>query len=318
MTESARRWRVLSAGVAAGLAGVVGLAGNTASAEPVFPMPPTPGPAPVTQAAPLAPAAAPAAAAVPATSSLGVMNQTSGVPAAAIPGAVTAPAAAPSVPTAAPSVPTAAPQIVPATSGTLSEFFAGQGVKMEPQVADNFTALNIVLPMPTNWTKVPDPNVPNAFAVIADRTSKDLYTPNAQVVVYKLVGDFDPRAAISHGYVDTQKLLGWRATDMSMSDFYGFPSAFIEGSYTEGSQVLNTSRRHVIATSGNDRYLVSLSVNWSAANQGISAAADATDAIVSGFRVSAPTPAAAAPPAAQPPVSPPMLPALPQLPGLPN
>lgn len=309
MTESARRWRVLSVGVAAGLAGLIGLAGNTASAEPVFPMPPTPGPAPVTQASPLAPAAAPAAAAVPGTSPVGVTNQTSGVPAGTVP---TGPAA--------PVLPAAVPQttVVPATSGTLSEFFAEHGVKMEPQVSDNFTALNIVLPMPTNWTKVPDPNVPNAFAVIADRTSKDLYTPNAQVVVYKLVGDFDPTAAISHGYVDSQKLTGWRTIDMSMAEFHGFPSAFIEGSHTEGSQVLNTSRRHVIATSGTDRYLVSLSVNWSAANQGISAAADATDAIVSGFRVSAPAPAPAAPPAPPAPAAPPALPTLPQLFGTPN
>lgn len=317
MTESARRWRVLSVGVAAGLAGVMGLAGNTASAEPVFPMPPTPGPVPVTQASPLAPAAAPAAAAVPGTSPLGVMNQTSGVPAATVPTGPTGPAG-PSVP----ALPAAVAQtVVPATSGTLSEFFAEHGVKMEPQVSDNFTALNIVLPMPTNWTKVPDPNVPNAFAVIADRTSKDLYTPNAQVVVYKLVGDFDPKAGISHGYVDSQKLPGWRTIDMSMADFHGFPSAFIEGSHTEGSQVLNTSRRHVIATSGTDRYLVSLSVNWSAANQGISAAADATDAIVSGFRVSAPAPAPAAPaapPAPPAPVAPPALPTLPQLFGTPN
>ncbi|ABK74018.1 LpqN/LpqT family lipoprotein [Mycolicibacterium smegmatis] len=314
MTESARRWRVLSAGVAAGLAGFVSLAGNTASAEPVLPMPPAPVPSPVVQqAAPLAPAAAPAAAAVPGTSSLGVTNQTPGVPAATVPTGTVPTGAVPAAPAAVPQ-----PAIVPATSGTLSEFLAEHGVKMEPQVADNFTALNIVLPMPTNWTKVPDPNVPNAFAVIADRTSKDLYTPNAQVVVYKLIGDFDPRAAISHGYVDSQKLLGWRTTDMAMGDFYGFPSSFIEGSYTEGSQVLNTSRRHVIATSGDDRYLVSLSVNWSAANQGISAAADATDAIVSGFRVSAPAPAPAAPPAAPAPVAPPALPALPQLPGLPG
>src|SRR5690606_35530798 len=60
MTESARRWRVLSAGVAAGLAGFVSLAGNTASAERVLPMPPAPVLSPlVQQAAPLAPAAAP-------------------------------------------------------------------------------------------------------------------------------------------------------------------------------------------------------------------------------------------------------------------
>ncbi|MHC9292457.1 LpqN/LpqT family lipoprotein [Mycobacterium sp. LTG2003] len=290
MIESARRWRVLAAGAAVGLAGVVGLAGNTASAEPLFPLPPgpsAPSPATVTQTVTVAPAAAPAAPAA----------------AGAVP-AVPAPVAVPAV---------AAQTITPASSGTLAEFFKAKGVKMEPQVSHDFKALNIVLPLPAGWSKVPDPNVPDAFAVIADRTSTDLYTPNAQVVVYKLVGDFDPKEAISHGYIDSQQQLGWRSTDMSLADFNGFPSAFIEGSYNSGSQMLNTSRRHVIATSGPDRYLVSLSVNSSAANQGISASAEAADAIVSGFRVSAPTPAAP-PPAA--PAAPPALPALPGLPQL--
>lgn len=291
MIESARRWRVLAAGAAVGLAGVVGLAGNTASAEPMFPLPPgpaAPSPATVTQTVTVAPAAAPAAAAAPGTAGLPVANP-------------------------APVVPAPSPQtITPASSGTLAEFFKAKGVKMEPQASQDFRALNIVLPLPAGWTKVPDPNVPDAFAVIADRTSTDLYTPNAQVVVYKLVGNFDPKEAISHGYIDTQQQLGWRPTDMSLADFNGFPSAFIEGSYNSGSQMLNTSRRHVIATSGPDRYLVSLSVNSSAANQGISAAADAADAIVSGFRVSAPAPAAPPPPAAPAP------PALPTIPGLPQ
>ena len=298
MIESARRWRVLAAGAAVGLAGVVGLAGNTASAEPLFPLPPgpaAPSPATVTQTVTVAPAAAPVA------------------PAAA--GAIPAAPA----PVAVPAVPVAAPQtITPASSGTLAEFFKDKGVKMEPQVSHDFRALNIVLPLPAGWTKVPDPNVPDAFAVIADRTSTDLYTPNAQVVVYKLVGNFDPKEAISHGYVDSQQQLGWRTTDMSLADFNGFPSAFIEGSYNSGSQMLNTSRRHVIATSGPDRYLVSLSVNYSAANQGVSASAEAADAIVSGFRVGAPAPAAPPAPAPAAPPAAPGLPGLPQLLGAPS
>ncbi|MGV0743495.1 LpqN/LpqT family lipoprotein [Mycolicibacterium sp. XJ870] len=288
MIERARRWRVLAAGAAVGLAGFVGLAGNTASAEPVFPQPTVPSPATVTQTVTVAPAAAPAAQSIP------------GVAAAS-------PATAPT--------PLA---ITPASSGTLAEFFKSKGVTMEPQVSNGFKALSIVLPLPAGWTKVPDPNVPDAFAVIADRTSTDLYTPNAQVVVYKLVGDFDPAEAISHGYVDSQQQLGWRTTDMSMTDFNGFPSAFIEGSYNSGSQMLNTSRRHVIATSGPDRYLVSMSVNSSAANQGVSAAADAADAIVSGFKVSAPAPASPPAPPPQPAPGPPALPGLPQLLGAPS
>ncbi|MGV0737296.1 MULTISPECIES: LpqN/LpqT family lipoprotein [Mycobacterium] len=292
MIELAGRWRVVAAGTAIGVSAVVGFAGQTASAEPLLPAPGVPGPVTVAQpvpgATPAVPAAAPAAPAVPGATT-------------AVPVAVPAPAAQ---------------TITPATSGTFAEFFKSKGVKMEPQVSHNFKALSIVLPLPSGWTNVPDPNVPDAFAVIADRSSTDLYTPNAQVVVYKLVGDFDPVEAISHGFVDTQQLQSWRPTDMAMGSFNGFPSAFIEGSYMSGSQMLNTSRRHILATAGPDRYLVSLSVNSSAANQGVSAAADAADAIVSGFKVSAPAPAAAPPPATPAPAAPAPAPGLPQLLGL--
>ncbi len=58
MNEIARRWRVLAGGAAAGVAAVVGFAGATASAEPVFPQPPLPVPATVTQTVTVAPDAA--------------------------------------------------------------------------------------------------------------------------------------------------------------------------------------------------------------------------------------------------------------------
>ena len=120
------------------------------------------------------------------------------------------------------------------TSGTITDFFKDKGVTLEPQKAAGFTALNIVLPMPRGWSVVPDPNVPDAFAVIADRLGGDgLYTSNAQLKVYKLVGDFDPKEAISHGYVDSQQLSDWQSTDASMADFGGFPSSIIEGTYRE-------------------------------------------------------------------------------------
>ncbi len=51
---------------------------------------------------------------------------------------------------------------------------------------------------------VPDPNVPDAFVVLADRRGNGLYKSNAQLVVYRLVGEFDPKEAITHGYVDRE------------------------------------------------------------------------------------------------------------------
>jgi hypothetical protein len=295
MNEIPRRWRVLAGGAAAGVAAVVGFAGPTASAEPVLPQPQPPGPAMATQPVTVAPPAA--------TGLSGVMPATAAAPAGIVTPAVPAPPQA---------------TITPAASGTLADFFKAKGVRMEPQNSRDFKALTIVLPMPKGWSQVPDPNVPDAFAVIADRVGGNgLYSSNAQVVVYKLVGDFDPKEAISHGFVDSQQLTAWRATDGSLADFGGMPSSVIEGTYRENSMTLNASRRNVIATAGPDKYLVTLSVITSIDQ--VVAAADATDAIVSGFKVSLPGAPTQTPPTPTPglPQSP-SQPALPQLLGRPG
>ena len=310
MNRIARNWRVLVGGVAAGSVAVLGFTGASASADPVPPAPPAPAvataTATVTQTVTVAPQAADTAATPPATAPAtapAVVAATS----AAAPTAV----AATAQPAAAP-VQTPVPTMAPATSGTLAEYLKEKGVVLEPQKAAGFTALNIVLPIPTGWRIIPDPNVPNAFSVIADRQGGDgLYSSNAQLLVSKLIGNFDPREAISHGYIENQKLLAWQSTSASMADFGGFPSSLIEGTYRDTDMTLNTSRRQVIAQSGSDRFLVTLSVT-TAANQAVAAAA-ATDGITNGFKVAAPdakpavVPVAAAavpvPPAAAPGVS---------------
>jgi hypothetical protein len=288
MIDNARRWRVLVGGVAVGVAGVLGFAGSTAAADPVLPQPPQPGvgtvPQPVAVPVGAAPVALPAGQSRVATAAPALQGATGLVPAAA--------AAVPET-------------LLPATSMTMAEYFDEKDVKVEPQAARDFKALNIVLPVPQGWSQVPDPNVPDAFAVLADRVGGDgIYTSNAQVIVYKLVGDFDPKEAITHGYIDSQQLPAWRTTDASLADFDGMPSARIEGTYRENSQTLNTWRRQVIATAGPDKYLVSLSLTTTVAEA--VAAADDTDAIARGFKVSAP----GATPAPQPPGASP-------LPGLP-
>ncbi len=275
MIGDARRWRILAGGVAAGVAGVLGLAGTIASAEPVYPYLPQPAPAPIAQAMPAVPGAAAAAQAIGPVQS------------------VAAPGIVPAAALAAPET------LAPANSVSLHDYFGEKGVKLEPQVARDFKALNIVLPVPRGWSQVPDPNVPDAFAVLADRVGGDgIYTSNAALVVYKLVGgDFDPKDAITHGYIDSQMLPAWRTTKASLADFGGMPSAMIEGSYRDNNMSLNTARRNTIAVAGHDKYLVSLSVTTTVGEA--VPTANATEAITNGFKISAPgAPAAAASPAA--------------------
>lgn len=305
MFANARRWGLVTGGVAAGVAGVVGFAGTTASAEPTLPLPPQPSPATVTQTITVQ-AGAPAAPVTPDIAPVAAAAQAPGaVPAAGLN------AAAPVAPVAV------APTIAPAASGTLNDFFKERNVTLEPQVSNGFNALNIVLPMPQGWAHVPDPNVPDAFAVLADRVGGDgLYTSNAALVVYKLVGDFDPKEAISHGFIENQQLPAWRSTDGSLADFGGMPSSIIEGTYRQNNLTLNTSRRNVIAQSGPDRYLVTLSVTTSA--QVSVAAGDATDAVVNGFRVTSPDAAQPAPPPAPGAPAAAPAPVLPGVPGLPS
>jgi hypothetical protein len=285
MMQIARSWRVTVAGLAVGVVGVLGFACPTASAEPVFPPRPNPAPAPAPPSMPQAVTVAPGAVSNP------------------IPGTVAAaPAVSPPVsPALAPAAAPPVPMLVPAQSGTLRDYFGSKNVKLEPQQAQNFKALDITLPMPPGWTQVPDPNVPDAFVVTANRRSSSLYTSNAQLVVYRLVGDFDPKEAITHGYLDSVQLPAWRTTNASLADFNGSPSSIIEGTYRENEMTVNTSRRHVIVTSGPDKYLASLAVNTDAATA--VAEAPATDAIVNGFRVG--------PPGSNPPPTPPQVPAAP-------
>ena len=290
MMQIARSWRVTVAGLAVGVVSVLGLACPTASADPVLPPRPNPAPVPAPVLMPQAVAGMPGA----------VGNPIPGTAVAAP--AVPAPAApAPAPPAAAPAVPPPVPMLVPAQSGTLRDYFASKSVAMEPQKAQNFKALDFSLPMPPGWTQVPDPNVPDAFVVTANRHSSSFYTSNTQLVVYGLVGDFDPKEAITHGFIDSAQLPTWRSTNATLADFNGSPSSIIEGTYRENDMTLNTSRRHVIVTSGPDKYLVSLAVTTDAATA--VAEAPATDAIVNGFRVG--------PPGSIPPPAPPQGPAAP-------
>ena len=191
------------------------------------------------------------------------------------PGSAAAPPAAPMPPT-----------VTPAVSGTLREYLQSKGVKLEAQKPQGLQRARHHAAGAHSLDSGARPERARCVSRSSPTGKATASTAsNAQVVVYKLVGNFDPSDAITHGYVDSQKLLAWQTTNASMADFGGFPSSVIEGTYRDGDMTLNTSRRHVIATSGRDKYLVSLSVTTDRAVA--IADAPATDAIINGFRVAA-------------------------------
>lgn len=280
-TQPARRWPLSAVALAAAVAGALSFGSGIAGADPVAP---APAPAPVASDA---------------------LAQHTPADPAVPPSPAVSPAAAPPL-----------LALVPATADTLRQHLLARGVQLEAQQAKGFNALDITLPLPTGWTQVPDPNVPDAFVVIANRAGTSLYTSNAQLVVYKLVGDFDMAEAITHGNVETQQLPAWRTTTQALGTFNGFPSSHIEGTFRQNEMTLNTSRRSILATSGKDRYLVLMAVT-TAANVMVADAA-ATDAIITGFKVAAPNqvvgpaaPAAPAPAPAPAPAAPQVPPAQP-------
>src|SRR3954469_18520589 len=112
MSANARRWRFLAGGVATGMAGVLGLAGNTAAADPLYPLPPQPAPA-IVNVAPGTAQTSQSAGQLAVAPSLGAQSM------AAAPALVPAAAAAPET-------------LVPAPSVTLTDFFKEKGVKLEP------------------------------------------------------------------------------------------------------------------------------------------------------------------------------------------
>jgi Probable lipoprotein LpqN len=277
MIQIAPTHRAVLGGMVAGLIGLAVVASAEASADPLLPAPQPP--------APGVPASVPPVQNIITVPGGANSNRLVATPPAQNPFVPQSPAAAPAAPAPAAAAPMP-PTVTTAVSGTLRDYLQSKGVKLVAQKPQGFNALDITLPVPTRWTQVPDPNVPDAFAVIADRHGASVYTSNAQVVVYKLVGKFDPKEAITHGYVDSQTLPAWQTTNASMADFGGFPSSIIEGTYRDGDMMLNTSRRNVIATSGADKYLVSLAVTT---DRAVAVAdAPATDAIINGFRVAVP------------------------------
>jgi Probable lipoprotein LpqN len=165
-----------------------------------------------------------------------------------------------------------------------SQYLESNGVSGTPVAPDQVTAMTVSIPIPAGWQKVNRANIPTATELIAKADS----FPNAMLIVFKLVGEFDAKELVKHGNDDARLAENFKQLESSDTDFHGFPSSMIEGSYNLGNQRLHTINRIVVAHGAGedpDRYLIQLAVT-SLADKAVADAVD-IETIIRGFTVAA-------------------------------
>lgn len=169
----------------------------------------------------------------------------------------------------------------------LAAFLEQAGVTGQPVFPEKLTDLTVSYPTPQGWEPYFNTNFAPGTRVIA----KGETYPIAMLVVMKLTGDFDPKEAIKHGYVDAEMSQNFKRLNASMDDFKGFPSAMIEGSYDLNGVRMHSYNRVVIATGAppaKQRYLVQFTVTGYA-EKAVEEAPD-IEKIIGGFNVAVPKP----------------------------
>ena len=165
-----------------------------------------------------------------------------------------------------------------------SQYLESNGVSGTPVDPDTLTDLTVSIPTPPGWKRINRPNIPTTTKLIA---GADAF-PNAMLIVFKLVGEFDAAELVKHGNDDARLAENFKQLESSSADFHGFPSSMIEGSYNLGDQRLHTINRIVIAHGPGeeaDRYLIQLAVT-SLADKAVADAVN-VEAIIHGFTVAA-------------------------------
>jgi Probable lipoprotein LpqN len=182
------------------------------------------------------------------------------------------------------STPTTTSAAPAANPVPFSQYLESNGISGSPVDPDTLTELTVSIPTPPGWHRINRPNIPTTTKLIA---RADAF-PNAMLIVFKLVGEFDAAEVAKHGNDDARLAQNFKQLESSNADFHGFPSSMVEGSYNLGDQRLHTINRIVIAKGHGedaDRYLVQLTVT-SLADQAVADAVD-VEAILHGFTVAA-------------------------------
>jgi hypothetical protein len=170
----------------------------------------------------------------------------------------------------------------------LSQFLETAGVNGQPVAPDKLTDLTVTMPVPPGWHPYTNPNMSPGTRMIA---KGDTY-PTAMLLIFQLAGDFDVAAALKHADVDAEMSENFNRLNGSSSDFDGFPSSMIEGSYTLNGKRMQSYNRIVIATgkppnpgTPGTKYLIQFTVTGFADQA--QAEGPGVEAVIKGFTVAA-------------------------------
>ncbi|GLE54461.1 LpqN/LpqT family lipoprotein [Mycobacterium montefiorense] len=167
----------------------------------------------------------------------------------------------------------------------LSLYLDSIGVTGQQVAPSSLTDLKVSIPTPSGWAPFTNPHIAPQTLILA----KGGKYPTARLVVFKLIGDFDPAQVIKHGNDDAQLFQNFKQLDSSMTPFNGFPSSMIQGSYNSDDGTRLHSWNRIVLPTGSppakQRYFVQLTITGLADQ----AAAQSTDidAIIHGFVVAA-------------------------------
>ncbi|WP_307787171.1 LpqN/LpqT family lipoprotein [Mycolicibacterium mengxianglii] len=185
--------------------------------------------------------------------------------------------------TDSPTAATPPPATTAETPVPFYDYLEGVGVTGEPVAVGALKDVTVTLPVPAGWAKVNDPQLRDV-ELLRPKGSQDHY-PNVMVMAFKLWGGFDVNAAITHANADAMMSPRFTKLGESFTDFKGFPSAMIEGSYDgpDGRRVHTYNRVVIPVTSTFDRYLIQFTAS-TLADQAV-AQSDPIEASIRGFAV---------------------------------
>ncbi|MFE2997018.1 LpqN/LpqT family lipoprotein [Nocardia sp. NPDC059246] len=142
---------------------------------------------------------------------------------------------------------------------TIAEYLAAAQIEAAPVDPAAPGAPKVAVGIPEGWQQVPPSMFPGSYGVWT-QTPVNGWADNAVVLVATFTPPVDARELLTHAFDDARRLPGWEDLETDTTDFEGWPSAGITGTYNVEQLTLWAYNRYIIVESDNGQYLVQLTI----------------------------------------------------------